>query len=141
MRWMFIVSIILICLNPDKRWMLALKFYTLLRDADRSLWNGCHKHTKLSVVTQVLILKYKFNMRKRYEKINACLNYCMLYDKENNDPKVWSICLVCKHPRFKPNVRHSPKEKDAYMSKMCHDKSKITHPTDAIAWNNLTPAI
>ncbi|KAK2360765.1 hypothetical protein QL285_085995 [Trifolium repens] len=40
----------------------ASKFYTLLRDADEPLWVGCHKHTKLSAVTQLLNLKSEFNM-------------------------------------------------------------------------------
>jgi hypothetical protein len=84
----------------------ASKFYTLLRDADEPLWVGCHKHTKLSAVTQLLNLKSEFNMSEscydrmiviiksmlpeteklpenfyRSEKIDACPNHCMLYDR------------------------------------------------------------
>ncbi|GAV79901.1 Transpos_assoc domain-containing protein, partial [Cephalotus follicularis] len=32
--------------NPN-----AKKFYDLLKDADEPLWNGCKKHTKLSMMT------------------------------------------------------------------------------------------
>ncbi|RDX61224.1 hypothetical protein CR513_60565, partial [Mucuna pruriens] len=82
--------------------LLALKFYTWLRDADKPLWDGCHKHTKLSIIIQLLNLKSEFNMREScydqmikivndlclgYEKIDACPNHCMLYDKENKDLK------------------------------------------------------
>ncbi|KAK2420664.1 hypothetical protein QL285_031368 [Trifolium repens] len=123
----------------------ASKFYTLLRDADEPLWVGCHKHTKLSAVTQLLNLKSEFNMSEScydrmiviiksmlpeteklpenfyrskkmvkdlglgYEKIDACPNHCMLYDRENKDPKVCSACLVCNHPRFKPKARNKAK--------------------------------
>ncbi|RDX90090.1 hypothetical protein CR513_28082, partial [Mucuna pruriens] len=108
-------------------WLLMLLFYTFLRDVDEPLWDGCHKHTKLLVVTQLLNLKSEFNeleLSKKmvndlglgYEKIDACLNHSMLYDKENKDPKVCSICLVCKHPQFKPKVWHSSKEKDVSCS-------------------------
>jgi len=179
----------------------ASKFYTLLRDADEPLWDGCHKHTKLSPISQLLNLKSEFNMSEScydrmiviiksmlpeteklpenfyrskkmvnelglgYEKIDACPNHCMLYDRENKDPKVCSACLVCRHPRFKPKAGCSVKEKDVpfsvlryfpiiprlqrlYMSKstaqyMCwhadgvrHDKSLITHPADAEAWKH-----
>ncbi|KAL0292531.1 UNVERIFIED_CONTAM: hypothetical protein Sradi_6985000 [Sesamum radiatum] len=34
-----------------------------------------------------------------YEKIDACVNNCMLYYKENKDKQQ---CLVCGHPRYKP---------------------------------------
>ena len=40
----------------------ASKFYTLLRDVDEPLWDGCHKHTKLSAISQLLNLKSEFNM-------------------------------------------------------------------------------
>ncbi|KAK2455713.1 hypothetical protein QL285_003139 [Trifolium repens] len=130
----------------------ASNFYTLLRDADEPLWVGCHKHTKLSAVTQLLNLKSELNMSEScydrmiviiksmlpeteklqenfyrskkmvkdlglgYEKIDACPNHCMLYERENKDPKVCSACLVCNHPRFKPKVGCSMKGKDVPFS-------------------------
>ncbi|RDX90767.1 hypothetical protein CR513_27340, partial [Mucuna pruriens] len=42
--------------------LLALKFYNLLSDGDESLWDGCKKHTKFLVITQILNLKSEFNI-------------------------------------------------------------------------------
>jgi hypothetical protein len=43
----------------------ASKIYSLLRDANEPLWDGCLKHSKLSAVTQLLNLKSEFNMSER----------------------------------------------------------------------------
>ena len=37
-------------------------FYRMLKDADELLWSGCETHTILSVVLELLNLKFEFNM-------------------------------------------------------------------------------
>ncbi|GAV63588.1 hypothetical protein CFOL_v3_07106, partial [Cephalotus follicularis] len=43
--------------NPN-----AKKFYDLLKDADEPLWNGCKKHTKLSMMTRLMNVKSKYGI-------------------------------------------------------------------------------
>ncbi|GAV57602.1 Transpos_assoc domain-containing protein [Cephalotus follicularis] len=43
--------------NPN-----AKKFYDLLMDADEPLWNGCKKHTKLSMMTRPMNVKSKYGI-------------------------------------------------------------------------------
>ncbi|OMP05644.1 Transposon, En/Spm-like protein [Corchorus capsularis] len=43
--------------NPKAR-----EFFSLLKDADESLWTGCKKHSKLSAVSQLLNCKSECNM-------------------------------------------------------------------------------
>ncbi|OMO69993.1 Transposon, En/Spm-like protein [Corchorus capsularis] len=45
--------------SPNPR---AAKFFSLLKDADEALWEGCKKHSKLSVVSQLLNCKSECNM-------------------------------------------------------------------------------
>ncbi|XP_038982911.1 uncharacterized protein LOC120110936 [Phoenix dactylifera] len=40
----------------------AADFYSLLKDAEVPLWEGCKKHYKLSAITQLLNCKSEFNM-------------------------------------------------------------------------------
>ncbi|XP_038975417.1 uncharacterized protein LOC120106535 [Phoenix dactylifera] len=40
----------------------AADFYSLLKDAEVPLWEGCKKHSKLSAISQLLNCKSKFNM-------------------------------------------------------------------------------
>ncbi|KAG8369728.1 hypothetical protein BUALT_Bualt14G0044000 [Buddleja alternifolia] len=85
-----------------------------------------------------------------YEKIDACINKCMLYYKENKHKEE---CVVCHHPRYKPvkpgarkKVPHSvlhylpitPRLQRLYMSshscehmtwhKKCFEDGIMTHP-------------
>ncbi|GAV60606.1 Transpos_assoc domain-containing protein [Cephalotus follicularis] len=41
--------------NPN-----AKKFYDLLKDAEEPLWNGCKKHTKLSMITRLMNVKSNY---------------------------------------------------------------------------------
>ena len=43
-----------------------------------------------------------------YQKIDVCINSCMLYYKENADKM---SCYVCGHPRYKPTTRHIERQK------------------------------
>ncbi|GAV58715.1 hypothetical protein CFOL_v3_02248, partial [Cephalotus follicularis] len=60
--------------NPN-----AKKFYDLLKDAVEPLWIGCKKHTKLSMMTQLINVKFKYGipnegLRKFFGSLRAeCL--------------------------------------------------------------------
>ena len=43
-----------------------------------------------------------------YEKIDVCINGCMIYFKENKDR---TECVYCHHPRFKPRKKFGGKQK------------------------------
>ncbi|KAG8377290.1 hypothetical protein BUALT_Bualt08G0013900 [Buddleja alternifolia] len=93
-----------------------------------------------------------------YEKIDACINKCMLYYKENKHKEE---CVVCHHPRYKPvkpgarkKVPHSvlhylpitPRLQRLYMSshscehmtwhKKCFEDGIMTHPAHGEAWKH-----
>ncbi|XP_038987986.1 uncharacterized protein LOC120112507 [Phoenix dactylifera] len=44
----------------------AADFYSLLKDAEVPLWEGCKKHSKLSAISQLLNCKSEFNMSISY---------------------------------------------------------------------------
>ena len=98
-----------------------------------------------------------------YEKIDACVNNCILYYKENAE-KV--SCSVCGHPRYKPKLSSFHREKDKsykvlhylpltprlqrlYMSQKtsnhmtwhvsnhCRD-GYMAHPVDSEAWKHFS---
>jgi hypothetical protein len=46
------------CLTIDEKLnTYATRFFELLKDSDKSLWDGCINHSKLSIVAQVLTIK------------------------------------------------------------------------------------
>ncbi|RDX90085.1 hypothetical protein CR513_28087, partial [Mucuna pruriens] len=98
----------------------ALKFYTLLRDADEPLWDECHKHTKLSTVTQLLNLKSEFNMSEScYDRMIVIIK--SMLPKSEKLQRLYMAKSTAQYMFWHANgVRH--------------DKSMITHPTDAMAW-------
>ncbi|XP_072071887.1 uncharacterized protein [Arachis hypogaea] len=112
----------------------AKKFYDLLQSAQRSLFEGCIDHSKLSMAVKILSVKAKGNVSQQilddfvkatkevmpkdnlllsnfYEakklvsklgmesnKIDCCINGCMLYYKEDDIPR--KECKFCHSPRL-----------------------------------------
>ncbi|KAL0286796.1 UNVERIFIED_CONTAM: hypothetical protein Sangu_2719300 [Sesamum angustifolium] len=73
----------------------AQQFFDLLKDADEPLWDEGEKLPDNLYKTKKQLAKLGLG----YEKIDACLNNCILYYKENKDKQQH---LVCDHPRYKP---------------------------------------
>ena len=53
----------------------AEKFYQLLRDANEPLLDGCQNHTRLSVISQLLNLKFEFYISE------SCFDHLLLLTK------------------------------------------------------------
>jgi hypothetical protein len=48
----------------------ATRFFYLLKNSDKPLWDGCTNHSKLSIVTQVFTIKSDHRLNEGdYEKI------------------------------------------------------------------------
>jgi hypothetical protein len=81
-------------LNAD-----AARFFDLLKDSDEPLWDGCTNQGKLSAIAQVFTIKSDHGLR--YQKIDMCPNFCMLYYLENVE---LTECKTCGHSRYKPRT-------------------------------------
>ncbi|XP_030963614.1 uncharacterized protein LOC115984741 [Quercus lobata] len=92
----------------------AQRFYSLLKDADQHLYEGCKNFSKLSAIILKDMLPLDAKLPKDtyeakkiikdlglgYEKIDACINDCMLFWKENaNDEE----CKVYHTSRWATN--------------------------------------
>ncbi|KAL1371645.1 hypothetical protein AAHE18_01G148200 [Arachis hypogaea] len=95
------------------------KFYDLLQSAQRPLFEGCVSHSELSMAVKMLSIKAKGNISQQIfdnfmkvmkeklvskfgmksNKIDCCINGCMLYYKEDDIPR--KECKFCHSPRYK----------------------------------------
>ena len=58
-------------------------FYHMLKDADEPLWSRCETHTILSAVSELLNLKFEFNMTVNcYDRIVAIIKKILLKDEK-----------------------------------------------------------
>jgi hypothetical protein len=106
----------------------AAMFFDLLKDSNEPLWDSCTNHSKLSAITQVFTIKSDHGLSEAgydkiiewarsilsegnrlkekplslgYQKIDMCLNFCMLYYLENAE---LIECMTCGHSRYKPRT-------------------------------------
>lgn len=94
-----------------------------------------------------------------YEKIDACVNNCMLFYKQDRDR---DVCTICEHPRYKPVAGGDGSKKGApykvlrylpitprlqrlFMSRKTAEHmtwhatkrgEPVSHPTDSEAWQD-----
>ncbi|XP_058006773.1 uncharacterized protein LOC110657485 [Hevea brasiliensis] len=113
----------------------ANKFYRLLRDFEQPLYqdellpqgsNLPQSYYDAKKVIQDLGLSYK--------KIDACVNNCMLYWKE--DERL-DFCKICGYSRWKTD-KYNGEDKTASLMRWHKDKrvddGVMRHPADSMAW-------
>nr|GEX81461.1 hypothetical protein [Tanacetum cinerariifolium] len=66
-----------------------------------------------------------------YQKIDICLNGCMIYyNKENKDK---DKCQVCSHPWYKP-MKQDTAQHMTWHHEYRRDPGVLSHPSDGEAW-------
>ena len=99
----------------------ATRFFDLLKDSSKSLYDGCTNNSKLSIITQVFTIKSNHELSEAdydmifewaisivksmikplglgYKKVNMCLNFCIFYCLENAELTKYR---TCEHAHYK----------------------------------------
>ncbi|KAJ7942534.1 Transposon protein, putative, CACTA, En/Spm sub-class [Quillaja saponaria] len=113
--------------NPE-----AARFYSILRDADESLWTGCTKHSKLSAASQFLNIKSECNMTEAcYDRLISLVK-SMLPKEEKLAENFYQTKKMMKLLGFGYDIIHAcPNDCILYYGEEDKDRtrcSKCDHP-------------
>ncbi|CAL2230356.1 unnamed protein product [Prunus armeniaca] len=141
----------------------AKKFYALLDEANEVLYPGSETKTLEFLVEMFQAKKLINSSGLSYEKINACLNNCMLFWETHSKDTFYPICGA---NRYKPNDSRIGKKSTKVPEKVlcyfpigsrlqrlsmsrytvesmiCHSEKRtkdgvLRHPPDSPAWDHL----
>ncbi|WVZ49340.1 hypothetical protein U9M48_000708 [Paspalum notatum var. saurae] len=124
----------------------AKKFFRLLKEAEKELYPGC-KEVPSHCIPNTLdkIQKVVRDLGLDYQKIHACVNDCVLFQKEYKD---MDTCPKCSESRWKTSAAGERDEEsgDGSAKKRAPCKilreglisdGKMRHPADSMAWKHV----